>query len=47
MLVRAIKSMKAKIKAQTITISDMKEKFDIETKDPVTDNAGDSFGGRK
>ena len=35
------------MKAQTITISAMKEKFDIETDDPVTDDAVDSFGGRK
>ena len=47
MLVRAIKAMKAKIKAQTITISDMKAKFDIEPDDPVTDDAVDSFSGRK
>ena len=39
--------MKAKLKAQTITISYMIEKFDIETNHPVTDDAGDSFGGRK
>ena len=44
---RAINAMKAKLKAQTITISAMKEKFDTETNDPVTDDAGDSFGGRK
>ena len=43
MSVKAIKAMKAK-KAQTITISDMRAKFDIETNDPVTDDAGDSFG---
>ena len=35
------------MKAQTITISDMRAKFDVETDDPVTDDAGDSFGGRK
>ena len=45
MLVRAIKSMKAKLKAQTITISAMNVKFDIETNDPVTDDAGNPFGG--
>ena len=39
--------MKAKLKAQTITISAMKAKFDIETNEPVTDDAGDSFGGCK
>ena len=44
---RAIKAMKAKIKDQTITISAMKSKFDIETDDPVTDDAGNSFSGRK
>ena len=47
MSVRAIKAMKAKLKAQTITISAMKSKFDIETDDPVTDYSGDSFGGCK
>ena len=47
MSARAIKLMKAKMKTQTITISDMKAKFDIETDDPVTDDAGDSFSGRK
>ena len=47
MSVRAIKAMKSKMKAQTIIISAMKAKFDIETDDPVTDHAGDSFGGRK
>ena len=47
MSVKAIKAMKAKLKAQTITISAMKEKFDIETDDTVTDDAGDSFGDRK
>ena len=46
MSVKAIKAIKAKLKAQTITISDMKAKFDIETNDPVTDDAGDSFGGQ-
>ena len=45
--VRSIKAMKAKMKAQTITISAMKAKFNIETDYPVTDDAGDSFGGRK
>ena len=39
--------MKAKLKAQTITIYAMKAKFDIETYDPVTDDAGYSFGSRK
>ena len=47
MLVKAIKAMKAKMKAQTITISAMKAKFDVETKDPIIDDAGDSFGGCK
>ena len=47
MLFRAIKAMKAKMKAQTITISAMKAKFDIETNDPVTYDKSDSFGGRK
>ena len=47
MLVKAIKAMKAKLKAQTITISDIQEKFDTETDDPVTDDVGDSFGGQK
>ena len=47
MLVKAIKSTKAKLKAQTITISDMKSKFDIKTDDPVTDDAGNSFSGQK
>ena len=47
MLVRAIKAMEAKIKAQTITISAMGEKFDVETDNPIKDDAGDSFGGRK
>ena len=47
MLVKAIKSMKAKLKSQTITISAMKAKFDIETDDPVTDDAGNLLGGRK
>ena len=45
MLVKTIKEIKDKLKAQTITISDMKAKFDIETDDPVTDDAGDSSGG--
>ena len=44
---KAIKAMKAKLKARTITISAMKEKIDIETDDPVIYDAGDSFGGRK
>ena len=39
--------MKAKIKAQKITISAMKAKFDIETNEPVKVYAGDSFGGHK
>ena len=39
--------MKYKLKAQTITISAMKEKFDIETNDPVTDDAGYSLVSRK
>ena len=39
--------MKAKMKAQTITISAMTAKFDVETDNPVTDYAGDSFGGCK
>ena len=39
--------MKDKLKAQTITISAMKARFDIETNDTVTDDAGNSFGGRK
>ena len=39
--------MKDKLKAQTITISDMKAKFDVETDDPITDVAGNSFGGLK
>ena len=47
MSVMAIKAMKDKLKAQKITISAMKAKFDIETDDPVTDDAGDSLGGRK
>ena len=47
MSVRSIKAMKAKLKAQTITMSAMKANFDIETNDPVTDDAGNSFGGRK
>ena len=47
MLVRSIKAMKFKLKDQTMTISAMKAKFDIETDDPVNDEAGDSFGGRK
>ena len=47
MSVKAIKAVKSKLKAQTITISAMKVKFDIETNDPVTDDAGNPFGGRK
>ena len=47
MSVKTIKAMKAKLKAQTITISAMKAKFNIETDDSVTNNAGDSFCGRK
>ena len=47
MPIKAIKAMKAKMKAQTITISDMKAKFDVETNNPVTDDADYSFGGRK
>ena len=43
MPVRSIKAMKAKMKAQTITISAMKEKFHVENNDPVTDDASDSF----
>ena len=39
--------MKDKLKAQTVTISAMEAKFDIETDDPVTDDAGDSFVGSK
>ena len=35
------------MKAQTITISDVKANFDVETNGPVTDDAGDSFGCRK
>ena len=47
MSVNAIKEMNAKLKAQTITISAMKAKSDKEIDDPVTDDAGDSFSGRK
>ena len=47
MSVKAIKAMKAKMKAQMITISAMRAKFDVETDDPITDDTGDSFGGRK
>ena len=47
MSVKAIRAMKAKLKAQTITISDMKAKFDIKTNDSVTDDAVDSFDGQK
>ena len=39
--------MKAKFKAQTITTYAMKAKFNIETDDPITDDAGNLFGGRK
>ena len=39
--------MKDKMKAQMNTISAMREKSDVETDDPVTDDAGNSFGGRK
>ena len=35
------------MKAQTITISDVKANFDVETNGPVTDDADDSFGCRK
>ena len=35
------------MKAQTITITGTEAKFEIETDDPVTDDAGDSFGGHK
>ena len=35
------------MKAQTITISAMKAEFDVETNNPITDNAGDLFSGRK
>ena len=42
-----MKAMKAKIKAQTITISAMRAKLDVETDDPVTDDAVNSFDGRK
>ena len=45
MSVKGIKAMKAKFKAQMITIYAVKEKFDIETDDPGTDDAGDSLGG--
>ena len=47
MLVKTIKAMIAKFKAQMINISAMKAKFDIETDDPVTDDVCDSFGVRK
>ena len=47
MSVKAIKAMKPKMKAQTITISAMRAKFDVATNKPVTDDVGDSFGGRK
>ena len=41
MSVKAITVMKAKLKDQTVTISDKKAKFNIETDDPVTDDSGD------
>ena len=47
MSVKAINVMKDKMKAQTITISARKVKFNIETNDPVTDDAGNSFGDLK
>ena len=47
MSAKAIKAMKDKMKAQPITISAMKAEFDVETNDPVTDDAGDSFSGCK
>ena len=47
MLVRSIKEMKAKMKAKKISISAMKARFDIETDDPVTDDAVYSFSGCK
>ena len=47
MSVKSIKVMKAKMKDQTITISAMRAKFDVATDDLVTDDAGNSFGGRK
>ena len=47
MSARSIKAMKSKLKAQTITISSMKEKIGLETDDPVTDDAGDSLGDLK
>ena len=40
MSVKSIKAMKAKMKAQTTTISDMRVKFDAETDKPVTNDAG-------
>ena len=47
MSVRAIKAMKAKTTAQTITIYAMKSEFYVETNYPITEDAEDSFGGRK
>ena len=47
MSAKSIKAMKAKMKAQIITISAMRAKFDVETDDPVTYDTGNSFGGRK
>ena len=47
MSVDAIKAMKPKLKAQTITISDMRAKLDEETDNPVTGDVGHSFGFRK
>ena len=47
MSVKAIKVMKTKMTAQTITTSTMRAKFDVETDNPVTDDSGDSFGGSK
>ena len=35
------------MKAQKITISAMKAKFDVETDGPVTYDEGNSFGGLK
>ena len=45
--VKVIKAMKAKMKAQTITVYTMREKFEVETDDSVTDDEGGSFGVRK
>ena len=39
--------MKAEMKDQTITIYAIRAKFDVETDDLVTNDAGDSFGGLK